>query len=238
MRTKFSLVIPCYNEQGNIERLVERCHELFNEKIFEIIFVENGSTDNSFQILKKSIRDIKNFKVIRVKKNKGIGYGIIEGLKGSKGEIIGWTHGDLQTDPNDAKMAFIQSENIFGDFLIKGERISTHREKTDSLFSLGLCAFESILHQRFFWEINAQPNIFRKDFFLTWKNPPNDYQIDLFCYNKALKNKLIIKRFKVDFKKRYSGSSKWKIGKLDRFKMIFRTIIYSFKLRFVDNVDH
>ena len=73
MRTKFSLVIPCYNEQGNIERLVERCHELFNEKIFEIIFVENGSTDNSFQILKKSIRDIKNFKVIPGKTQVQIG---------------------------------------------------------------------------------------------------------------------------------------------------------------------
>ena len=73
---------------------------------FEVILVENGSTDNSLDILKKNLKGIENFKLLKVKKNKGIGYGIVQGLKSSNGEIIGWTHGDLQTDPSDVKKAF------------------------------------------------------------------------------------------------------------------------------------
>ena len=73
-KPKYSLVIPCYNEEGNIERLVKKCKKLFKKNIFEVVFVENGSTDNSLNILKNNLKDIQNFKLIKVTKNRGIGY--------------------------------------------------------------------------------------------------------------------------------------------------------------------
>ncbi|MDC3176626.1 glycosyltransferase family 2 protein, partial [Alphaproteobacteria bacterium] len=161
---KFSLVIPCYNEEGNIELLINKCYELFKNNNYEVIFVENGSTDNSFKIFKNNLKNKNNFSLLRVIQNKGIGHGIIEGLKVTKGDIIGWTHGDLQTDPSDVKKAFVLSKKIKGDFLIKGNRVSKNRSFLELFFTFGLGIFESILFLRNFWEINAQPNIFTRSF--------------------------------------------------------------------------
>ena len=235
---KFSLVIPCYNEEGNIELLINKCYELFKNNNYEVIFVENGSTDNSLKIFKNSLKNKNNFSLLRVFQNKGIGHGIIEGLKVTKGDIIGWTHGDLQTDPSDVKKAFVLSKKIKGDFLIKGNRISKNRSFLELFFTFGLGIFESILFLRNFWEINAQPNIFTRSFFLKWKNPPKDYNIDLYCYRKALISKISIIRFDVEFKKRFSGESKWNKNLFVRFFFILKTIKYSLKLRFIKNVNN
>ena len=235
---KFSLVIPCYNEEGNIELLVNKCYKLFKNNNYEVIFVENGSTDNSLKIFKKNLKNKNNFTLLRLFQNKGIGHGIIEGLKVTKGDIIGWTHGDLQTDPSDVKKAFVLSKKIKGDFLIKGNRVSKNRSFLELFFTFGLGIFESILFLRNFWEINAQPNIFTRSFFLKWKNPPKDYNIDLYCYRKALISKISIIRFDVEFKKRFSGESKWNKNLFVRFFFILKTIKYSLKLRFIKNVNN
>lgn len=238
IKPKYSLIIPCYNEEGNIEKLVQKCKKIFKKNIFEVIIVENGSTDNSLDILKKNLKGIENFKILKVKKNKGIGYGIVQGLKSSNGEIIGWTHGDLQTDPSDVKKAFDLAKSIHGDFLIKGKRLPKNRSALEIFFTLGFTFFESILFLKHFWEINAQPNVFTKQFFTKWKNPPLDYNIDLYCYYKALQNRVLIKRFDVEFKKRFSGKSKWNKNIFVRFIFILKTIIYSLKLRFMKNANN
>ena len=237
MTTKpmFSLVIPCYNEEGNIEELIQRCKSIFTEKDFEIIFVENGSTDNSLDLFEKKLKKIPNFKLLKIKKNLGIGNGIHEGLKASSGSIIGWTHGDLQADPLDARKAFNLSKSLKGNFLIKGKRLSKNRSIVELFFTYGLALFESILFCKKFWEVNAQPNIFNKEFFNLWNNPPNDYNIDIFCFATALMNEVKIKRFNVIFRERFSGQSKWNKNIFVRLIFISKTIIYSIKLRFKKN---
>ena len=47
---KFSLIIPCYDEEGNIPILIKQCKQIFKHEKFEVIFVENGSNDNSLNI--------------------------------------------------------------------------------------------------------------------------------------------------------------------------------------------
>ena len=227
---KFSLIIPCYDEEGNIPILIKHCKRIFKDGKFEVIFVENGSNDNSYYILKREINKVHNFKLVRVKKNIGLGHGVVEGLKRAKGDIIGWTHGDLQTDPLDAYKAFKISANYEGDFLIKGTR--KKRSISENIFTIGMSIFESILHLNIYWEINGQPNIFTKKFFNTWKNPPLDYLIDLYCYNKAFKEKIKITKFNVLMKKRFSGQSKWNTNVMAKIKFISNTIFYSIKLRF------
>ena len=96
---KLSIILPCYNEELSILKLVDRCLCIISDQL-EIIFVDNGSTDNTFKIL-KTLTLPSNIKVIRVKENIGYGHGILYGLKHAKGEIISWTHADLQTDISD-----------------------------------------------------------------------------------------------------------------------------------------
>ena len=69
----FSLIIPCYNESLNIPKLFKQI-QLNQKKIeFETIIIDNGSTDNSLQIINLNKKLIKKFKLIKVKFNKGYG---------------------------------------------------------------------------------------------------------------------------------------------------------------------
>ena len=94
-----SIVIPCYNEAESIELLINKLLKILNGEI-EIILVNNGSIDNTISKL-EALSLPNNIKVLTLEHNLGYGNGIIQGLKKTSGEIVSWTHADLQTDPMD-----------------------------------------------------------------------------------------------------------------------------------------
>ena len=226
----FSLIIPCYNEEKNLPLLLERCitlqHHNFN---IEVILVDNGSTDNTQDVLNKLLPNYPNCRSIRVEKNQGYGHGIISGLKEAKGEIIGWTHADLQTDPNDVLMGIKLIQNNTHNVFIKGKRYG--RPIADVFFTMGMSIFESILLRTPLWDINAQPTMFSKEFFAKWENPPKDFSLDLYAYYQAKLSNLLIKRFPVKFSERTHGISHWNISWAAKKKFIIRTVEFSLELK-------
>ncbi len=227
MTNNFSIVIPCYNESGNLLKLIDICKKELCANGVEVILIDNGSTDNSNQVLKSIKNSDQLLKTYRLEKNQGYGGGILYGLSKAKGEYIGWTHADLQTDPTDVLNGFklMDSEETF----VKGSRVG--RPIADNIFSIGMGIFESIILRTKLWEINAQPTIFSKKFFLSWTNPPSDFSLDLYSYVMAKKNNLRIKRFKVFFPERFSGNSSWNTGLRAKVTLIQRTVKFSFQLR-------
>ena len=226
---QLSIVIPCFNEEKNLSELFDRCAELAERIDCEIISVNNGSTDNSMQVMNSLTKDNKAFKLVHLKKNKGYGNGILAGLNAASGEFLGWTHADLQTNPLDCINALnlIQSKpNSF----VKGKRYG--RGFADSLFTAGMSIFETLLLMRPMKDINAQPTVFSKKFYNQWKNPPLDFSIDLYAYHEAIKLNQSIIRFPVYFGPRMQGNSSWNFGFISRMRFIKRTILYSLKLRF------
>ena len=222
-----SIIIPCYNEAENMPLLLEKCKKLTNKNI-EIILVNNGSTDDSFNIITQLITGFTNIKLINIKKNIGYGHGILKGLQIARGDILGWTHADLQTDLNDVLLGFkfFESDN---NVFVKGRRIK--RPLKDNIFTIGMSVFESILFQRILWDINAQPNLFNRSFYEKWDNPPMDFSLDLYVYYLALQTKLRVKRFNVTFEDRLFGHSKWNFNWRSKIKFIVRTLNFSFDLK-------
>ena len=222
-----SLIIPCFNEAKNLPILISRCKDLIEKYPVEIILVDNGSTDNSSMLIAK----YPFVKLVKVKKNEGYGNGILEGLNNASGEILAWTHADLQTDPNDLMrglelvLASTNPQKLF----LKGRRYG--RSFFDLIFTFGMSVFETLLLLKLMWDINAQPTIFHKSFFQTWQKPPNDFSLDLYVYFMAKKSKLVIKRFPVKFSKRLHGTSDWNSSLLGKYKFIKRTLSYSFNLK-------
>ena len=96
---KLSLVIPCYNEAANLPLLLERYKALTARSDAEVILVDNGSTDNSPDVLAALLPSYPGCRSVRVERNQGYGYGILQGLRAAQGEILAWTHADMQTDP-------------------------------------------------------------------------------------------------------------------------------------------
>lgn len=113
MIDSISIVIPSYNESKNIEEVHKRTTEVIKKmdiKKYEIIFVENGSKDNSLDILKKINTVDKSVKIISLSRNFGYQSAIAAGLKHSENDYICVMDGDLQ-DPPEIIPKFIEKIN-------------------------------------------------------------------------------------------------------------------------------
>lgn len=226
---KFSLVIPCYNEAKNIPLLLERCTVFNDRNDFEIILVDNGSTDDSTEVLKALLPQYPACKCVRVEENQGYGLGILSGLREAQGDVIGWTHADLQTDPQD----ILQAVDFFKETpiktFVKGKRYG--RPFMDVVFTIGMSIFETFLLKKKMWDINAQPTLFSKKFFESWAEPPHDFSLDLYAYYQAHMHKLKIYRFPVRFGERAYGMSHWNVNWSAKRKFIKRTVQFSLELK-------
>lgn len=102
MSINISVIIPSYNEEENINELYARIQKIFlkiNISDYEIIFIENGSSDNSLSILKKINERDKKVKIISLSRNFGYQNAIFAGLDYSKKDNIFILDGDLQDPP-------------------------------------------------------------------------------------------------------------------------------------------
>ena len=228
----FSLVIPCFNESGNIKELIKACHSIPNGQI-EFIFVDNGSTDETFAELNSESEILERALVIKAEKNLGYGGGIKLGLSRAKGTFLGWTHADLQTNPRDLIqiIEWIQlNDNLALDTFYKGKRYG--RPLSDKIFTFGMSLFESCIFLTNLNDINAQPTFFARLFYEKYiHSSPDDFSLDLYSYYVAKMNRAYIYRFQVVFKDRKYGISSWNINFNEKLKFIKRTINFSFKLK-------
>ena len=226
---KLSLVIPCYNEAANLPLLLERCQHVAQPGDAEVILVDNGSTDDSPQVLQRLLPRYAGCRSVRVEVNQGYGFGILSGLRAAQGDILAWTHADMQTDPLDARRGLEFFEKHGPDRFVKGRRHG--RPAADVAFTVGMSVFETLLLRRPLWDINAQPTMFSKAFFATWQDPPHDFSLDLYAYYQALRQKLPVHRFPVRFGERAHGVSHWNVNWAAKRKFIRRTVDFSLQLR-------
>lgn len=226
---KFSLVIPCYNEADNIPLLLERCKGIIQNPDIEVILVDNGSIDNTPEVLQTMLPQFTGCRSVRVEINKGYGFGILAGLRHATGEILGWTHADMQTDPQDALTGLELFDRFGNDILVKGKRYG--RPVVDNVFTIGMSVFETILLGKPMWDINAQPTMFSKVFFESWDEAPSDFSLDLYAYYYARLKRLDVHRFPVKFGERAHGTSHWNVDWASKRKFIKRTAEFSVQLR-------
>ena len=101
---KISIIIPCFNEENTIEKIVNKVLEEtlnFSYLNFEIIVIDDASTDATQKILEKY--ENKKFKFLINKKNFGKGYSLKRGINEANGDIILFQDADLEYDPSDYK---------------------------------------------------------------------------------------------------------------------------------------
>ena len=102
MKTYFSLIVPCYNEQEVITTAYNQIIKdmsVFGDD-YELIFVNDGSRDNTWEILKTFAATDKKVKLISLSRNFGQEAAIRAGLENASGEYIGFIDADLQDPPH------------------------------------------------------------------------------------------------------------------------------------------
>ncbi|MDD4202214.1 MAG: glycosyltransferase family 2 protein [Candidatus Omnitrophica bacterium] len=100
---KISVVIPIYNEKENIDELISSISSVMaeNNYSYEIIAVDDGSRDGSYEQLKQIKQTNKDLKIIKFKKNYGQTQAIMAGFDASIGDMVITIDADLQNDPQD-----------------------------------------------------------------------------------------------------------------------------------------
>jgi len=112
---ELSIVFPVFNEEKNVEPLIREIHSVVSslEKSYEIIAVDDGSGDGTFEVLRRLHRSQPALHIIRLKRNFGQTAAIAAGLAYAQGEIVVLMDGDGQNDPADipALLAKIEQGN-------------------------------------------------------------------------------------------------------------------------------
>ncbi len=110
-----SIVVPVFNEEGNVELLHREIMDTFNTqqmegREYEIIFIDDGSTDNTAEICKS----LKPLKLIQMRRNFGQTAAMDAGIKASKYDYIVTLDGDRQNDPADipAMIEYLEKNNL------------------------------------------------------------------------------------------------------------------------------
>lgn len=99
---RVSIVIPVYNEAENIDLLIEELVATMSQaEVYEIIYVDDGSTDNTVAVLRQAQQNNKLLRVIRHRQSCGQSTAILTGVKAANYPYIATLDGDGQNDPAD-----------------------------------------------------------------------------------------------------------------------------------------
>lgn len=101
-KVRVSVVIPLLNEEDSLRELAQRLEEVLpkcsNDR-YEVIFIDDGSTDNSFQVIREINSKNRRFRAIRFRRNHGKSAALAVGFREARGEIVITMDADLQDDP-------------------------------------------------------------------------------------------------------------------------------------------
>ncbi len=100
---KLSIIIPLFNEEENVDLLYCRLKDVLNDPalLYEIIFIDDGSTDDTYQLLKRLKSSDEKIKVIKFSRNFGQSAALVAGFDIASGDFVITIDGDLQYNPQD-----------------------------------------------------------------------------------------------------------------------------------------
>jgi glycosyltransferase involved in cell wall biosynthesis len=122
---ELSVVVPLLNEEDNLRPLCEQIAQALGDgRSYEVIFIDDGSTDNSFNILSELQRADPAIRVIRFRRNFGQTAALSAGFAHARGEVIVALDADLQNDPADIPAMIAKLEEGYD--VVSGWRKKRH----------------------------------------------------------------------------------------------------------------
>jgi len=209
---ELSIVLPFYNEEGNVKKVLEDLSSEFKKaKLnYEIVAVNNGSWDKTPQIITQLQKEDKNIKKVDVKVNQGYGYGILTGLKQAKGSYLGYGWGDGQVEAIDFVRVFKNLKNK--DIDISKVKRMNRESLTRTIQSK---VYNGLLFSLFFInlrDINGCPKIMKREVYESLNLQSKDWFLDPELIIKAKQRRYKIDEIPIIFKKREEGTSNVKLS--------------------------
>src|SRR4030042_6608856 len=100
---ELSVVVPVYNEEANLPILVPKLVEVFDRLgfLYEMIFVDDGSSDGSRRLLKEMASRVSSLRWVGLKQKRGLSTALLAGMREARGKIIVTLDSGLQNDPEE-----------------------------------------------------------------------------------------------------------------------------------------
>lgn len=225
---KISIIIPIYNEEKTLERIIKSLEKVdFIDFQKELIFVDDGSTDNTSIILKKHE---DRHKIIFHEKNKGKGAAIKTGLDVFTGDYVIIQDADLEYNPDDIvrilKFA-IKKKSL----VVYGSRILKKNPRSSAFFYLGGISLTFLTNILYGTKITDEPTcykLFHKSVFDKIKIYSSGFEFCPEITAKVAKLKIPINEIAISYNPRSRKMGK-KIKLKDFFIAIYTLLKYKFK---------
>ena len=203
MEASLSLVVPVFNEEENIEELIAEIEDYFSSfnHSYEIIFVDDGSTDKSSSIIEKNVN--RNIQLLQHQKNRGYGEALKTGFENSEKELIAYIDGDGQFDVKDLDEML---ECFPGNDMVVGERRKRKDEKNRIVVSKAFNTIVRNILRLDFCDIDCGIKVFRRDL-LEEIELSTQRTVDAELVGKAYHRGFKITQIEVDHYERKGGES-------------------------------
>jgi len=223
-----SLVIPVFNEEKSLDELYERVVKALKGRAFELIFVNDGSTDRSGQLIEKLKAEDKRISLVTFRQNQGKSRALMAGFRQSRGEIVVTLDADLQDQPEEIKKLLGKLEEGFD--LICGWKKKREDPWLNVLFSRFFNLVIGLTTKVSLHDINCGLKAFRRE---TVENLNLYGDLYRFIPVLAAKEGFRVSEVEVSHASRKYGTSKYGISKFirgffDLFTILFLT---NFKTR-------
>ena len=213
-----SLVIPCYNEEGNVKKFFEEAEKQFSHRgiTYEYVFVNDGSNDNTGRVLKElfDTKTENNISIINFSRNFGKESAIFAGLKNADGNYICVIDADLQQHPSvAAEMYDIITSDSDCDFVCAYQ----NERRESKAMSAAKSTFYRIMNKMTETEMKNGASDFR-----LFSSKFKDAVLSLGEYHRFSKGIFSWIGFNVKYieytaEERNSGETKWSLSKLIKY---------------------
>ncbi|MBI4970703.1 MAG: glycosyltransferase family 2 protein [Candidatus Omnitrophica bacterium] len=209
-----SVAIPFYNEEENVDRVIRGIVRVFNDAAledYEILAVNNGSWDKTGEILTDLNANNPRIRIVHVMKNKGLGWGILQGLAQARGEYLCIQCGDGQTEPDEIIRVFETLKKYQLD-LCKVRRVVRGDGPFRAFISWVFNALSTIMFSVKTDDVNGLPKVMTRKAYEDLSLRSSDWFIDAEIMIKAARLRLKQGEVETEFLKREGGSSNvnWK----------------------------
>jgi|TARA_B100000315_G_C14503513_1_gene553444 dolichol-phosphate mannosyltransferase len=206
---KISVVIPCYNEEQNLEIPVTETIRYFKENKIpgEVVIVDDGSFDNTRKVAEKLSVSNPEIKVISHKNNRGLGQACLTGFLNARGKWVTWVPGDGQLYPEDMINMCNSADGV--EFAI-GMVPITERLVSDNLWRFVLSkSWRLIIKGLLRFDVNDIVGYaFRRKLLSNITLISSTGFLNLEFPIKAIKSGVKVKHYNIRLKPRISGKSK------------------------------
>ena len=222
MAKKVSIVIPIFNESVYIIRCLQNVIQVSLPKFEkEIIVVDDGSTDDTLNLIKKLNEEDVSIKIVSLPVNQGKGEALRKGIKIATGDFVIIQDGDLEYDPSDYLTILSEFDNksinvVYGSRIL-GAKIY-HNYSANTLFLIGGILLTKTMNILFQTKLSDQPTCYK-----SWRNSLSSNLLE-YCKSKGFE-------YEVEMTAYFSKLNKIKEVPIHYYP---RTVSHGKKITFLD----